>query len=122
MLLSRHRNAGQNRVIKITTRAFENMSWFRYLGMTVTGQTLIQEKIKRRLDSGNACYHSPRTSCLLRCCKRKLKIKICNTLILPVVLYGCKTWSLTLGVEHRLRVFENIGGGIEMRRIPLPHH
>jgi hypothetical protein len=28
-------------------------------------------------------------------------------MILPVVLYGCETWSLTLRVEHRLRVFEN---------------
>jgi hypothetical protein len=30
-----------------------------------------------------------------------------KTIILPVVLYGCETWSLTLGEEHRLRVFEN---------------
>ena len=28
-------------------------------------------------------------------------------MILPVVLYGCETWSLTLREEHRLRVFEN---------------
>jgi hypothetical protein len=32
---------------------------------------------------------------------------ILKTIILPVVLYGCKTWSLTLREEHRLRVFEN---------------
>jgi hypothetical protein len=36
-----------------------------------------------------------------------VKVKIYKTVILPVVLYGCKTWSLTLGEEHRLRVFEN---------------
>ena len=36
-----------------------------------------------------------------------LKIKIYRTIILPVVLYGCETWSLTLREEHRLRVFEN---------------
>jgi hypothetical protein len=35
-----------------------------------------------------------------------LKIKIYKTVILPVVLYGCETWSLTLREEHRLRVFE----------------
>ena len=35
------------------------------------------------------------------------KIKIYRTIILPVVLYGCETWSLTLGEERRLRVFEN---------------
>jgi hypothetical protein len=36
-----------------------------------------------------------------------VKIKIYKTITLPVVLYGCETWSLTLGEEHRLRVFEN---------------
>ena len=36
-----------------------------------------------------------------------LKIKIYKTIILPVVLYGCETWSLTLREERRLRVFEN---------------
>jgi hypothetical protein len=38
---------------------------------------------------------------------RNLKVKIYKTIILPVVLYGCETWSLTLMEEHRLRVFEN---------------
>jgi hypothetical protein len=36
-----------------------------------------------------------------------LLIRIYKTIILPVVLYGCETWSLTLMEEHRLRVFEN---------------
>jgi hypothetical protein len=38
---------------------------------------------------------------------RNLKVKIYKTIILPVVLYGCETWCLTLREEHRLRVFEN---------------
>jgi hypothetical protein len=90
MLLSRHQNVGQNRDIKIANRSVENVSPFKYLGTTVTNQNLIQEEIKRRLNSGNACYHS-----------------VYKTIILPVVLYGCETWSLTLREEHRLRVFEN---------------
>jgi hypothetical protein len=36
-----------------------------------------------------------------------IKIRIYKIIILPVVLYGCETWSLTLRKEHRLRVFEN---------------
>jgi hypothetical protein len=36
-----------------------------------------------------------------------LKIKIYRTIILPVVLYGCETWSLTVSEECRVRVFEN---------------
>jgi hypothetical protein len=38
---------------------------------------------------------------------KKVKITICKTIILPVVLYGCETWSLALREEHRLRVFGN---------------
>jgi hypothetical protein len=47
-----------------------------------------------------------RTSCLLVCYQKNINIWIHNTIILPVVLYGCVTWSLTLRKEHRLRVFE----------------
>jgi hypothetical protein len=60
MLLSRHPNAGQkSHDIKIANKYSETVSQFRYLGTTVrvTNQNLIQEKIKR-LNSGNACYHS----------------------------------------------------------------
>jgi hypothetical protein len=38
---------------------------------------------------------------------KNLKIRIYNTIILSVVLYGCETWSLTLRQEHKLGVFEN---------------
>jgi hypothetical protein len=38
---------------------------------------------------------------------RNVKVKIYKTIILPFVLYGCETWSLTLREEHRLKVFEN---------------
>jgi hypothetical protein len=57
MLLSRQQNVGKNRDIKIANRSFENESQFKYLGTTVTNQNLIREEIKRRLNSGNVCYH-----------------------------------------------------------------
>jgi hypothetical protein len=63
MLLSHHQNVDQNRDVKIANRSFENVSQFKYLGMTVTNQNLIQEGIKRRLNSGNACYHSVQNFC-----------------------------------------------------------
>jgi hypothetical protein len=56
-LLTLHQNEGQNRDIKTANRFFENAVRFKYLGTTVTDQNLIQEEIKRRLNSGNACYH-----------------------------------------------------------------
>jgi hypothetical protein len=68
---------------------------------------LIQEEIKRRLDSGNACYHSVQNLLSSRLLSKNLKIRIYKTIIFPVVLYGCETWSLILRKEHRLRVFEN---------------
>jgi hypothetical protein len=58
MLVSQDQNADQNREIKIGNRSFENVSHFKYLGMTVANQNLIQEVIKSRLNSGNECYHS----------------------------------------------------------------
>jgi len=64
-------------------------------------------EIKRRLKSGNACYHSARNFLSSSLLSKNLKIKIYKTIILPVVLYGCETWSLTMGEERRLRVFEN---------------
>jgi ribosomal protein S2 len=57
MLLSCHQNAGQNHDIKIANRCFENVAQFRYLGTTITNQSLIQEEIMR-FNSGNACYHA----------------------------------------------------------------
>jgi hypothetical protein len=54
--MSRDENADQNRDIKIGNRSFENVSQFKYLETTVTNPNLIQEKIKRRFNSVNACY------------------------------------------------------------------
>jgi hypothetical protein len=68
MLLSRHQNVGQNRNIKITKRCFENVAQFRYLGTTVSNQNLNEEVIKRRPNSGYACYHSAQIFCLPVCC------------------------------------------------------
>jgi hypothetical protein len=72
-----------------------------------TNENLIHEEIKRRLNSGNACYSSVQNLLSSRLLSKNVKIRIQKTIILPVVLYGCETWSLTLREEHRLRVFEN---------------
>jgi hypothetical protein len=68
---------------------------------------LIQEDIKRRLSSGNACYHSVQNLLSSDLLSKNVKVGIYKTIILPVVLYGCETWSLTVIEEHKLRVFEN---------------
>jgi len=70
-------------------------------------QNSIQEEIKYRLKAGNSCYYSVQTLLSYRLLSKNLKIKIYKTIILPVVLYGFETWSLTLREKSRLRVFEN---------------
>jgi hypothetical protein len=106
MLLSHHQNAGHNHDMKIANRSFENVAQFKYLAMTVTNQNLIQEEIKRRLNSGNACYHSVQNILSSHLLSKNAEISIYKTIILLVVLYGCEMWSLALREEHRLRVFE----------------
>ena len=70
-------------------------------------QNSIQEEIKSRLKLGNACYLSVQNLLSYILLSKNVKIKIYRTIILPVVLYGCETWSLILRGERGLRMFEN---------------
>ena len=83
------------------------MEEFKYLATTLTNQNSIQEEIKSRLKSGNACCHSVQNLFSSSLLSKNLKIRMYGIIILPVVLYGCETWSLTLREKRRLRVFEN---------------
>jgi len=107
MVKSRDQNAGRGHSVKIDNSSIERMEECQYLGTTLTEQNSIQEEIKSRLKLGNACYHSVQNLLSSRLLSKNLKIKIYKTIILPVVLYGCETWSLTLREEQRLRVSEN---------------
>jgi hypothetical protein len=80
---------------------------FKYLG-TLTDQNCINEEIKSRLNSENACYHLVKNLLSFHLLSRNVKVKIYKTIILQAVLYGCETWSLSLREEHRLSVFENM--------------
>jgi hypothetical protein len=105
--MSRHPNSGQNQNIRIANESFEIVAKFKYFGTTLTNQNDIRDEIKSRLNSGNACDYSVQNLLSSRLISKNLKVKIYKTVIFPVVLYGCETWSLTLREEHRLRVFEN---------------
>jgi hypothetical protein len=85
-----------NHSIKLGDKSFENVAQFKYSGTTVTSQNLIQEEIKRRLNLDNAYYHWVQGLLSYRLLFKNVKIRIYKTTILPVVLYGCETWSLTL--------------------------
>jgi hypothetical protein len=109
--MSRDQNAGQNGYRQIGNKSFETVEQFKYLGTTLTNQNSIHEEIheiKSRLKSGNACNHSVQNFLSSSLISKNVKIKIYRTIIiLPFVLYGCESWSLTLREECRLRVFEN---------------
>jgi len=93
--------------MKMDNSSFERVEEFKYLGTNLAYQNSIQEEIKCRLKSGNACYHSVKNLLSSSLLSKNLWIKIYGTIILPVVLYGCETWSLTLREERRLMVFDN---------------
>ena len=107
MITSRRQNVTQNQNIVIGNLAFENVEKFRYLGVTVTNTNDIREEFKSRINMGNACYYSLEKMLSSRLLSKKLKVNTYKIIILPVVLYGCATWSLTLREEHRFRDLEN---------------
>ncbi|KAJ4431719.1 hypothetical protein ANN_20321 [Periplaneta americana] len=76
-------------------------------GATVININDTREEIKRRINMGNSCYYSVEKLLSSSLLSKSLKVRIYKTVILPVVLYGCETWTLTFREEQRLRVFEN---------------
>jgi hypothetical protein len=58
MIMSRHQNSGQNQNIRTANELFKNVAKFKYSGTTLTNQNEIHNKLKIRLNSGNACYYS----------------------------------------------------------------
>jgi hypothetical protein len=67
------------------------VSQFKYLGRAVINQNLVQEEIKRRLNSGNAFYNSVWNLLSSHLLSKNVKIRIYKSMILPVVLYGFET-------------------------------
>jgi hypothetical protein len=111
--MSRDQNAGRIHSVRIDNSTFERVEELKYLGTTLTNQNSIAEEITSRLRAGNACYHLVQNLLSSRLLSKNLKIKIYRTIILPIVLYGCETWSLTLLEDRKLRVF----GNMVLRRI-----
>ena len=95
-----------NEHIKIGSNFYEKVKTFKYLGSLLKNQNYIQQEKKNRIKAGNSCCYSVQHSCLLYVSLRIRKMKIYETIILPIVLNDCETWSLTLKEECRLRVFK----------------
>jgi hypothetical protein len=89
--MSRDQNAGRSHNVKIDHSPFERMEESKYLERTLTNQNCIQEEIKSRMKSVNACYHAVQNLLSSILLSKNLKIKIYRIIILYVVLFGCET-------------------------------
>ncbi|PSN43959.1 hypothetical protein C0J52_12363 [Blattella germanica] len=98
MVTRRNTSCNANGQLMINEGNFEEVTEFK---------NEIQKEIKHRLNFGNACYYASQRLLSSQLLSKKIKLKIYKTVILPVILYGCETWALTLREEERLRVFEN---------------
>jgi predicted RNA-binding protein with EMAP domain len=105
-LMSRDQNVGRSHSIKTDNISFERVEQFKYLRTLLNKQNCIQEEIKKRLKSGNACYLSVQnllSSILLE----DMKNKVYRIIVLRIVSYGYETWWLIMREERRLRPFVN---------------
>ena len=106
--MSQEQNAEQSHNTKTDNISSERVEELKYLGTTLRNQNSLQEEIKSRWKSGNACYHLVQNLLSSSLLSKNINMKVCRTTILPVVLYGRETWPLTLREEHSLSVFENM--------------
>ena len=94
-IMSRDQNAVRSHNTMITNSSSERVEGFKYLGTTLTNQNYIQEEIKGRLKSENACYYSVQNLLSSRLLSKNLNIKIYRTIIGLLFRMGVK-----LGRSH----------------------
>ena len=82
MVMSQNQNAGRSQNMRIDNRSFERVEEIKYLGTTLTNRNSIQEEIKSRLKSGNACCYSVQNLLSSRFLSRNLNIKTYRTIML----------------------------------------
>ena len=87
MVMSQDQNAGWSHNMRIGNRSFERVEHFKYLGTIITNQNSIQEEIKSRSKSGNACYHLVQNLLSSSSLSKNIKITLYRSIILPVILY-----------------------------------
>jgi len=107
MVMSQDQNAERCHVIKSDNSSFVKGGRVHIFGNNLIESEFYLGRIKSRLKLGNACCHLVQNLMSSSVLSKNIKIKIYRTIILPLVLYGCETWSRTLREECRLRVFEN---------------
>lgn len=94
------------RSIKIGTSVFEGVEEFTYLGSSVNTENNISLEIKRRVLLANRTLYGLSKILRSKFVRRYTKLKIYRTLIIPVLMYGAETWTLSTADKNMLGIFE----------------
>ena len=92
--------------ISINNEQIQQVDSYRYLGSIINGNNSIEEEIKARIATGNRAYYANLNLFKSRLISKHAKIRLYNTIIRPVVSYGCETWVLKQDLRQKLLVFE----------------
>ena len=95
---------GQN--ITMNEFNFEVVQSFKYLGSIINVSNDIEEEIQIRTSQGNKCFYALRHLFKSSLLSRSTKFRLYRTMVRPIVMYGCETWTLTNRLENTLNVFE----------------
>ena len=82
------------------------MGEFKYLGSMITENSDNKTEIKARIIAGNRSYYSVLPLFRSKAVSRTTKIRMCKTVMRPVMLYGSEAWCLTANDEKNLRLWE----------------
>ncbi|KAI5720190.1 hypothetical protein M8J77_003158 [Diaphorina citri] len=107
MLVSKTKNPTNPNTIRINNKTFERVSDFTYLGININEENRIDPEINCRMNNASRSLYSMNNVLKSKRISKNAKLKIYNTIIQPVLLYGSETWPLKQQIISRLQAFEN---------------
>ncbi|GBO16714.1 hypothetical protein AVEN_127729-1 [Araneus ventricosus] len=99
-------STGNYTSFRINGHTFERVSEFKYLGTIINDQNMLKAEINNRIKSANKCFFGLKKQLRSRLVRRRTKMRLYKTLILPVLLYASETWALNGDVQRALETFE----------------
>lgn len=96
----------ENKMVSIGSEQFKECNEFKYLGSVVTWDNDCSKDIKARISAGNRCYYALGKVMRTRYISKQTKLLIYKTIIKPIVVYGCESWTMTEQQQQQLRRWE----------------
>jgi hypothetical protein len=91
--------------VDISGKLYQEVTDFKYLGSIIASDNKRERDIKARMAAGNRSYYALTKIMKSREISTSTKLKICRTIIRPVVIYGCEGWTMSERMEEALRVW-----------------